>query len=90
MIGEMFLEGKALFDLSQLLAYRQGKFDPRPSLEKVSHAPEGGFCSQAIVNNFRGTHSVLLLPFLLQVTAGNIANLLSESVHSDITSIDSV
>ncbi|XP_024383874.1 serine/threonine-protein kinase VPS15 isoform X3 [Physcomitrium patens] len=34
-IGEMFLEGKALFDLSQLLAYRQGKFDPRSSLEKI-------------------------------------------------------
>ena len=40
-IGEMFLEGKALFDLSQLLAYRQGKFDPRPSLEKVSLTSEG-------------------------------------------------
>jgi len=47
-IGEMFLEGKALFDLSQLLAYRQGKFDPRPSLEKVSRTPEGFFCSQAM------------------------------------------
>lgn len=37
-IGEMFLEGKALFDLSQLLAYRQGKYDPRPSLEKIPDA----------------------------------------------------
>ncbi|CAK9272337.1 unnamed protein product [Sphagnum jensenii] len=34
-IGEMFLEGKALFDLSQLLAYRRGQYDPRPSLEKI-------------------------------------------------------
>lgn len=35
----MFLEGKALFDLSQLLAYRKGNFDPRPSLEKVILIP---------------------------------------------------
>ncbi|KAH8939344.1 hypothetical protein BDL97_15G033100 [Sphagnum fallax] len=34
-IGELFLEGKALFDLSQLLAYRRGQYDPRPSLEKI-------------------------------------------------------
>jgi hypothetical protein len=34
-IGELFLEGKALFDLSQLLAYRRGQYDPWPSLEKV-------------------------------------------------------
>lgn len=35
MIAELFLEGQALFDLSQLLAYRKGLYDPRPSLQKV-------------------------------------------------------
>jgi hypothetical protein len=45
----MFLEGKALFDLSQLLAYRQGKFDPRPSLEKVSFTPEAFIIPRQLV-----------------------------------------
>lgn len=34
-IAELFLEGQALFDLSQLLAYRRGQYDPCPSLQKV-------------------------------------------------------
>jgi len=37
-IGELFLEGKALFDLYQLLAYCRGQYDPWPSLEKVCNA----------------------------------------------------
>eukprot|EP00250_Pteridium_aquilinum_P016932 c23371_g3_i3 orf=69-4718(+) len=34
-IAELFMEGQALFDLSQLLAYRRGQYDPCPSLQKV-------------------------------------------------------
>ncbi|XP_078170868.1 serine/threonine-protein kinase VPS15-like isoform X1 [Carex rostrata] len=34
-IAELFLEGQPLFELSQLLAYRRGQFDPRPILEKI-------------------------------------------------------
>ena len=34
-LGELFLDGYALFDLSQLLAYRAGGFDPSAALEKV-------------------------------------------------------
>ncbi|EFJ32769.1 hypothetical protein SELMODRAFT_230900 [Selaginella moellendorffii] len=34
-IAELFLEGQALFDLSQLLGYRKRLYDPLPSLEKV-------------------------------------------------------
>ncbi|KAG6553996.1 hypothetical protein Mapa_004913 [Marchantia paleacea] len=34
-IAELFLEGQTLFDLSQLLAYRKGQYDPKPSLEKI-------------------------------------------------------
>lgn len=37
-IAELFLEGQALFDLSQLLAYRRGQYDPCPSLQKVVDA----------------------------------------------------
>lgn len=38
-IAELFLEGQPLFELSQLLAYRRGQFDPTQHLEKVpSHA----------------------------------------------------
>ncbi|XP_024526982.1 serine/threonine-protein kinase VPS15 isoform X1 [Selaginella moellendorffii] len=35
-IAELFLEGQALFDLSQLLGYRKRLYDPLPSLEKIS------------------------------------------------------
>ncbi|KAH7447982.1 hypothetical protein KP509_01G130700 [Ceratopteris richardii] len=34
-IAELFMEGQTLFDLSQLLAYRRGQYDPCPSLQKV-------------------------------------------------------
>ncbi|CAM6126892.1 unnamed protein product [Calypogeia fissa] len=34
-IAELFLEGHELFDLSQLLAYRKGQYDPRPALQKI-------------------------------------------------------
>lgn len=35
MIAELFLEGQPLFELSQLLAYRRGQYDPTQHLEKV-------------------------------------------------------
>lgn len=35
-IAELFLEGQSLFELSQLLAYRRGQYDPGPYLEKIS------------------------------------------------------
>lgn len=35
-IAELFLEGQPLFELSQLLAYRRGQYDPSQLLEKVS------------------------------------------------------
>ena len=35
-LGELFLDGFALFDLSQLLAYRRGEFDPTTVLQTVS------------------------------------------------------
>ncbi|KAK9071984.1 hypothetical protein SSX86_008415 [Deinandra increscens subsp. villosa] len=34
-IAELFLEGQPLFELSQLLAYRRGQFDPSQHLEKA-------------------------------------------------------
>jgi hypothetical protein len=34
-IAELFLEGQQLFELSQLLAYRRGQYDPSQYLEKV-------------------------------------------------------
>ncbi|KAJ3698963.1 hypothetical protein LUZ61_002668 [Rhynchospora tenuis] len=37
-IAELFLEGQPLFELSQLLAYRRGQYDPRPILEKIQDA----------------------------------------------------
>ena len=38
-LGELFLEGKALFDLSQLHAYRRGEFDPTEAIAKIDHPP---------------------------------------------------
>lgn len=35
-IAETFLEGEALFELSQLLSYRDKKYDPSPVLAKIS------------------------------------------------------
>lgn len=37
MIAELFLEGQPLFELSQLLAYRRGQYDPSQHLEKVNN-----------------------------------------------------
>lgn len=34
-IAELFLEGQPLFELSQLLAYRRGQYDPSMYLEKI-------------------------------------------------------
>ncbi|XP_042473564.1 serine/threonine-protein kinase VPS15-like isoform X1 [Zingiber officinale] len=34
-IAELFLEGQPLFELSQLLAYRRGQYDPCQCLEKI-------------------------------------------------------
>ncbi|XP_021741395.1 probable serine/threonine-protein kinase vps15 [Chenopodium quinoa] len=34
-IAELFLEGHPLFELSQLLAYRRGQYDPSQNLEKI-------------------------------------------------------
>ncbi|KAK9090955.1 hypothetical protein Sjap_024132 [Stephania japonica] len=34
-IAELFLEGQPLFELSQLLAYRRGQYDPSQTLEKI-------------------------------------------------------
>ncbi|KAJ6797896.1 phosphoinositide 3-kinase regulatory subunit 4 isoform X1 [Iris pallida] len=34
-IAELFLEGQPLFELSQLLAYRRGQYDPSQYLEKI-------------------------------------------------------
>ena len=34
-IAEMFLDGTALFDLSQLLAYRRGEYDPSMALHAI-------------------------------------------------------
>ncbi|KAK1551170.1 hypothetical protein Q3G72_031342 [Acer saccharum] len=34
-IAELFLEGQPLFELSQLLAYRRGQYDPSQPLEKI-------------------------------------------------------
>lgn len=38
-IAELFLEGQPLFELSQLLAYRRGQYDPSQNLEKI---PDSG------------------------------------------------
>ncbi|XP_050436051.1 phosphoinositide 3-kinase regulatory subunit 4 [Adelges cooleyi] len=34
-IAEMFTDGHPLFDLSQLLAYRNGEYDPNPHIESI-------------------------------------------------------
>ena len=34
-IAELFTEGTSLFDLSKLLAYRRGEYDPTPTLDKI-------------------------------------------------------
>ncbi|KAL6496849.1 Serine/threonine-protein kinase [Orobanche gracilis] len=34
-IAELFLEGRLLHELSQLLAYQRGQYDPTQHLEKI-------------------------------------------------------
>jgi phosphoinositide-3-kinase regulatory subunit 4 len=34
-IAELYLEGKSLFSLSQLLKYRIGEFDPKSEVDKI-------------------------------------------------------
>ena len=34
-ISELFCDGVGLFDLSQLLAYRTGEYNPEPKLQKI-------------------------------------------------------
>jgi phosphoinositide-3-kinase regulatory subunit 4 len=34
-IAELFLDGKAIFDLGQLLSYRKGEYDPEPRIRKI-------------------------------------------------------
>ncbi len=36
-IAEVFLEGECLFGLEQLLAYREGKYDPAPLIAKIPY-----------------------------------------------------
>lgn len=35
MIAELFLEGVHIFDLSQLLSYRKGEYNPLPVLQRI-------------------------------------------------------
>jgi hypothetical protein len=35
-IAEVFLDGDALFDQPQLLAYRAGSYDPSPTIAKIA------------------------------------------------------
>ncbi|KAL5207317.1 hypothetical protein ABZP36_031752 [Zizania latifolia] len=37
-LSELFLEGQSLFELSQLLAYRRGQYNPMHTLEKIQDA----------------------------------------------------
>lgn len=38
MIAELFNEGNRLFDLSELLSYRNGDYDPTATLSKIEDA----------------------------------------------------
>ncbi len=38
MIAELFLDGAALFSLSQLLSYRKHEFDPQIALQRIDNA----------------------------------------------------
>lgn len=48
-LAELFLEGQPLFELSQLLAYRRGQYDPIHTLEKVSGIVPCSFCVAQII-----------------------------------------
>ncbi|CAI0426197.1 unnamed protein product [Linum tenue] len=64
-IAELFLEGQQLFELSQLLAYRRGQYDPSQHLEKIPDAgirkmvlhmiqlePESRLCAESYLQNY--------------------------------------
>ncbi|KAL3535683.1 hypothetical protein ACH5RR_004144 [Cinchona calisaya] len=66
-IAELFLEGQPLFELSQLLAYRRGQYDPSQHLEKIPDSgirkmilhmiqldPEARFSAESYLQNFSG------------------------------------
>ncbi|GJV32878.1 hypothetical protein Tco_1393278 [Tanacetum coccineum] len=46
-IAELFLEGQPLFELSQLLTYRRGQYDPSQHLEK--YLKEAGWADAGCV-----------------------------------------
>ncbi|XP_022754954.1 phosphoinositide 3-kinase regulatory subunit 4 isoform X2 [Durio zibethinus] len=64
-IAELFLEGQPLFELSQLLAYRRGQYDPSQHLEKIPDIgirkmilhmiqlePESRFSAESYLQNY--------------------------------------
>lgn len=61
MIAELFNEGNRLFDLSELLSYRNGDYDPTATLSKIEDSsirvcPFLYFCSAfgiSILNRYR-------------------------------------
>ncbi|KAL3532546.1 hypothetical protein ACH5RR_006067 [Cinchona calisaya] len=66
-IAELFLEGQPLFELSQLLAYRRGQYDPSQHLEKIPDSgirkmivhmvqldPESRCSAESYLQNFSG------------------------------------
>ncbi|KAL6519149.1 Serine/threonine-protein kinase [Orobanche gracilis] len=66
-IAELFLEGQPLFELSQLLAYRRGQYDPTQHLEKIPDSgirkmilhmiqldPESRCSAESYVQNYAG------------------------------------
>ncbi|CAI5488645.1 unnamed protein product [Closterium sp. Naga37s-1] len=50
-IAEMFLDGDVLFDLSSLLAYVHGSYNPLPVIDRVcaTHPPSQGVCPTGLV-----------------------------------------
>ncbi|KAK4765561.1 hypothetical protein SAY86_026651 [Trapa natans] len=66
-IAELFLEGQPLFELSQLLAYRRGQYDPSQHLEKIPDCgirkmilhmiqlePESRLSAESYLQNYAG------------------------------------
>ncbi|KAA8534941.1 hypothetical protein F0562_029843 [Nyssa sinensis] len=66
-IAELFLEGQPLFELSQLLAYRRGQYDPGQHLEKIPDSgirkmilhmiqldPESRYSAESYLQNYAG------------------------------------
>lgn len=51
MLAELFLEGQPLFELSQLLAYRRGQYDPSHTLEKVLFLRSFSIFEYVVLNN---------------------------------------